>query len=69
MTVATENCMTTHAIFFLIYGCTMPGTVFKKKSSFKDNDDAKVRGALPGAKERRAKNDDERAFSRIRCCC
>ncbi len=30
-TVAVENRMTTHAIFFLIYGCSMSGTVFKKK--------------------------------------
>ncbi len=36
-TVATENRMTTHAIFFLIYRCSMLDTVFKKKSSFKDD--------------------------------
>ncbi len=53
-TVPTQNCMTTHAIFFLIYGCPMLGTIFKKKLSFKDdndNDDAKVYAAIPGAKE------------------
>ncbi len=61
-TVAMENRMTTHAIFFLIYRCPMLGTDFKKKSSFKD-DDAKVRAALPGAKEQRAKNDNECAFA------
>ncbi len=60
--------MTTHAIFFLIYGCPMSGTVFKKKSSFKvdnddDDDNTKVRTALPGAKERRAKNNDKCAFA------
>ncbi len=49
----------------------MSGTVFKKKSSFKDdndndnNDDAKVRTVLPGTKERRAKNNDECAFLRV----
>ncbi len=30
-----------------------------------NDDDAKVHAALPGAKERRAKNDNEHAFSRI----
>ncbi len=67
-TVATENRMTTHAIFFLIYRYPMSDTVFKKKSSFKDDDDTKVHAALPGAKERRAKNDEECTFSRI-CRC
>ncbi len=75
-TVAIENRMTMHVIFFLIYGCQMSGTVFKKKSSFKDdndnddddndNDNTKVCAALPDAKERRAKNDHERTFSRVR---
>ncbi len=65
-TVATENRMTTHAIFFLIYGCPMSGAVFKKKLSFKDDsDDAKVHAAFPHAKERWAKNDDECTFLRI----
>ncbi len=54
-TVATENCMTTRAIFSPIYGCPMSDTILKK-SSFKDDDDnddnndnndAKVRTALP----------------------
>ncbi len=46
----------------------MLGTVFKEKLSFKDDNDndTKVRAALLGAKEQRAKNDDECAFSRIR---
>ncbi len=68
--VATENRMTTHAIFFLIYGCPMSGTILKEKSSFKDDDDdnngAKVCAVLLSAKELGAKNDDERSFSRIR---
>ncbi len=38
-TVAMENRTTTHAIFFLIYRCPMSGTVFKKKSSFKNDDE------------------------------
>ncbi len=71
-TVFTENRMTTHTIFFLIYRCSMSGTVFKKKSTFKDgsddDDDTKVRAALPGRKEQRAKNDDKRAFLRIHNC-
>ncbi len=33
-TVATESHMTTHAIFFLIYGCPMSSTNLKKKSYF-----------------------------------
>ncbi len=69
-TVAPENRMTTHAIFFLIYGYPMLGTIFKKKLSFKDDndddDDAKVRAVLPGAKEWRAKKEYERPFS---CVC
>ncbi len=45
----------------------MSGTVFKKKLSFKDNEDndTKACTALPGAKERRAKNDYEHTFSHI----
>ncbi len=64
-TVVTENCLTKHAIFFLIYRCPMSATVFKKKSSFKDDDDnaAKVGAVLTGAKEQRSKNDDERALT------
>ncbi len=62
-TVAMENRMTTHAIVILIYGCSMSCTIFKKKLSFKDNDDdAKICTVLPGAKEQRAKNDDECSF-------
>ncbi len=38
--------------FYSHVGCAMLGTVFKKKSSFMDDDDAKVRAALPGAKKR-----------------
>ncbi len=30
-TEATENRIPTHVIFFLIYGCSMSGTVYKKK--------------------------------------
>ncbi len=55
--------------FFSHYGWPMSGTVFKKKLSFKDNNDAKVHVTLTGAKERRAKNNDKYAFLRIRRCC
>ncbi len=37
--------------FYSHVGCVMSGTVFKKKSSFMDDDDTKVHAALPGAKE------------------
>ncbi len=33
-TVATENHRTTHAIFFLIYGCPMLGTDFLKNRMY-----------------------------------
>ncbi len=50
-TVAKENHMTTHAIFF-INGCPLLGTVLEKKSSFKDdNDNKKVNATLSGTKE------------------
>ncbi len=58
--LAMENHMTTHAIFFLINRCPMSGTIFKKKSSFKDDNDdnAKVHAVHPGSKEQWAKNND-----------
>ncbi len=64
---------TTYAIFFLIYGCPMSDTVFKKKLSFKDDDDngdndAKVRIAFLVQKSDETKtttNGRSRAFAVI----
>ncbi len=47
-TIVMENRMPMHVIFIL-----MLGTVFKKKSSIMDGDDAKVRTALPSSKKQR----------------
>ncbi len=46
----------------------MSGTIFKKKSSKDDNDNVKVHTALPGAKERGAKNDDAAIARTSRAC-
>ncbi len=61
-TVATENRMTTHAIFFSCTDARCRAPFLRKNhilQSDDNNDDDKVRTALPGARERWAKNDDE----------
>ncbi len=67
-TVATENRMTTHVIFFSSTDARCQALFLRKNCVLQsdNDDDAKVFAALPSAKERQAKNDDECAFS---CIC
>ncbi len=66
-TVDTENCVTTHAIFFSSTDAQCRTPFLRKnhvlQSDCDNDDDAKVHATLTSAKERRAKNDDEHAFA------